>query len=474
LSDSVSHPIHYCSLSSAADAIRDGQISPVELTEILLARIDSIDGKLMSYATVMAEQALEAARKAEQEIRAGNYKGPLHGIPIAVKDLCYTAGTRTMGGLKVLRDFVPDYDATVVRKLQEAGSVILGKLNLTEGALSGYHRDFPIPVNPWGENLWAGVSSSGSGVATAAGLCFASLGTDTGGSIRYPAMANGVVGLKPTYGRVSRHGVLELAASLDHIGPITRSVKDAAIVFEAISGFDESDSSSLRDSVPRITASLTDELSGMRIGVDEHYLTNGTNPALVDTIHEVIEVLRQLGAEIVALSMPESDPMDLRNAWLPICAYEAHKAHSATYPSRADEYGGYFGDALKMGAAISAEDYANSTRLRQKICEQYETALEAVDAVICPSGGSVFAVEKEVQYGNMEKLSSVIQHFQGQFTIPADLAGTPTITVPCGFSPEGSPYAVQFLGSRLSEKNLCRIAYAYERATQWHQRHPTI
>jgi amidase len=457
-----------------SDAIREGQISPVELTEILLARIDSIDGQLMSYATVMSEQAMEAARKAEQEIQAGNYKGPLHGIPIAVKDLCFTAGTRTMGGLKVLRDFVPDYDATVVHKLREAGAVILGKLNLTEGALSGYHPDFPIPINPWGENLWAGVSSSGSGVATAAGLCFASLGTDTGGSIRYPAMANGVVGLKPTYGRVSRYGVLELAASLDHVGPITRSVKDAAIVFEAISGFDDRDSSSLRDLVPRIAESLTDELSGMRIGVDEHYLTNGTNLDLVDAIHEVIEVLRRLGAEIVALSMPESDPMDLRNAWLPICAYEAHKAHSATYPSRADEYGGYFGDALKMGAAMSAEDYANSTKLRLKICEQYENDLEAVDAVICPSGGSVFAVEKEVQYGDMEKLRSVIQNFQGQFTIPADLAGTPTITVPCGFSDEGSPYAVQFLGSRLSELNLCRIAHAYERATQWHQRHPTI
>ena len=353
MSDSVSHPIHYCSLSSAADAIRDGQLSPVELTEKLLSRIDSVDGQLRSYATVMTEQAMEAGRKAEQEIQAGNYKGPLHGMPIAVKDLCFTTGTRTMGGLKVLRDFVPDYDATVVHKLREAGAVILGKLNLTEGALSGYHRDFPIPVNPWGENLWAGVSSSGSGVATAAGLCFASLGTDTGGSIRYPAMANGVVGLKPTYGRVSRHGVLELAASLDHIGPMTRSVKDAAIVFEAISGFDGSDSSSLRDAVPRITESLTDELSGMRIGVDEHYLASGTNSALVDAIHEVIEVLRQLGAEIVALSMPKSDPMDLRNAWLPICAYEAHKAHSATYPSRADEYGGYFGDALEMGATMS-------------------------------------------------------------------------------------------------------------------------
>ena len=474
LSDSVSDPIYYCSLSSAADAIRAGQISPVELTEKLLSRIDSVDGQLMSYATVMTEQAMEAARKAEQEIQAGNYKGPLHGMPIAVKDLCFTAGTRTMGGLKVLRHFVPDYDATVVHKLREAGSVILGKLNLTEGALSGYHRDFPIPVNPWGENLWAGVSSSGSGVATAAGLCFASLGTDTGGSIRYPAMANGVVGLKPTYGRVSRHGVLELAASLDHIGPMTRSVKDAAIVFEAISGFDDSDSSSLRDVVPRITESLTDELSGMRIGVDEYYLASGTNPDLVDAIHEVIEVLRQLGAEIVALSMPKSDPMDLRNAWLPICAYEAHKAHGATYPSRADEYGGYFGDALKMGATMSAQDYASSTKLRRKISEQYESALEAVDAVICPSGGSVFAVEKEVQYGNMEKLSSVIQHFQGQFTIPADLAGTPTLTLPCGFSSEGHPYAVQFLGKRLGELTLCRIGHAYERATHWHERHPML
>ncbi len=218
LNDSLSGPIHYRSLNSVADAIRDGQVSPVELTESLLARIDSVDGSLMSYATVMADQALEDARAAEQEIQAGKYRGPLHGVPIAVKDLFFTAGTRTMGGLGVLRDFVPDYDATVVSRLGAAGAVLLGKLNLTEGALSGYHHDFPIPVNPWGAELWSGVSSSGSGVATAAGLCFASLGTDTGGSIRYPSMANGVVGLKPSYGRVSRYGVLELAASLDHIG----------------------------------------------------------------------------------------------------------------------------------------------------------------------------------------------------------------------------------------------------------------
>lgn len=474
MSDTLSELIHYSSLSAVADRIREGRVSPVELTETMLARIASVDGQLLSYATLMTDSAGEAALEAEREIRAGYYRGPLHGMPVAVKDLCFTAGTRTMGGLSVLRDFVPGHDATVVRKLREAGAVILGKLNLTEGALSGYHRDFPIPVNPWGEQLWAGVSSSGSGVATAAGLCFASLGTDTGGSIRYPAMANGVVGFKPSYGRVSRHGVLELAATLDHVGPMTRTVKDAAIVFESIAGFDEKDPSSLQQPVPRICDALTDELNGFRIGVDEHYLSSGTNPALVDAIQAVIEVLRQLGADIVTLTMPESDPVDLRNAWLPICAFEALGAHRANFPSRADEYGGYLSDALRMGASMSVEDYAAATKLRQRISEAYEAALEPVDAVICPSGGSVFAVEEGVGYGNMEELKPLIQNFQGQFTIPADLAGTPTITVPCGFSGTGHPYAVQFLGSRLSELGLCRIAHAYEQATQWHNRHPTI
>jgi len=474
LSNSLSQPIHYCSLNSVASAIQRGEISPVELAQSMLSRIDSVDGKLLSYATLMSEQAMEAAVNAEQEIKAGQYKGALHGIPIAVKDLCFTAGTRTMGGLKVLRDFVPAYDATVVAKLQDSGAVILGKLNLTEGALSGYHRDFPIPVNPWGEQLWAGVSSSGSGVATAAGLCFASLGTDTGGSIRYPSMANGVVGLKPTYGRVSRYGVLELAGSLDHIGPMTRTVKDAAIVFEAIAGFDEHDSTSLKESVPKISEALTQELSGIRIGIDERYLSDGTNPGLVDALHSVIEVLAKLGADIVEVKMPELDPMELRNAWLPICAFEAHKAHSEHYPSRAGEYGGYFGDALKMGAAMSAEDYAQAMELRLAIKDQFESAMQSVDAVICPSGGSVFAAQKSVQYGNMEVLKEVIQHFQGQFTIPADLAGTPTLTQPCGFSGEGHPYAVQFLGNRLGELTLCRIGHAYECATHWHERHPPL
>jgi len=234
----VDVPIHYMSLRDVARLIEARELSPVALTEAMLDRTATVDGRLRSYATVMADEALATARAAESEIEAGRYRGPLHGVPIAVKDLCYTKGVRTMGALSVLADFVPDYDATVVERLAAAGAIILGKLNLTEGAMGAYHPDFDIPVNPWDEGLWTGVSSSGSGVATAAGLCFGSLGSDTGGSIRFPSAQCGIVGLKPTWGRVSRHGVLELAGSLDHVGPMTRTVADAAIMLEAIAGAD--------------------------------------------------------------------------------------------------------------------------------------------------------------------------------------------------------------------------------------------
>jgi amidase len=466
--------IHYASLSQVAKLIQTGELGPVELTELMLTRIAEVDKTLLSYATVTADKAMLAAKKAEEQIAEGNYKGPLHGIPVAVKDLCFTKDVKTMGGLKVRKNFVPNFDATVVERLEAAGAVVLGKLNLTEGALSGYNRDFDIPINPWGENLWAGVSSSGSGVATAAGLCFASLGTDTGGSIRYPAMANGIVGLKPTYGRVSKFGVMALANSLDHVGPMTRTVQDAAAVFEAIAGFDHRDETSLRAPVPNILDYLSLDLSGIKIGVDERYISEGTNPGLVLAIIKVIETLKQLGAELVSVSMPEDGPKELRAAWLPVTAYEALQAHADTYPARAADYGGYLGDVLALGLNMTEVDYNAAMDLRAEITSRFESQLSDVDAVICPSGGSVFEVEKELQYGDMETLKSVIQKFQGQFTIPADLAGTPSITVPCGFSAANTPYAVQFLGSRLAELSLCQIAYAYEQASNWHLRHPSL
>ena len=252
----VETPLHYKTIEQVSALIQAEQLSPVELTEISLQRIEELDGRFKSYATVMADHALAAAAKAEREIASGACRGPLHGVPLAVKDLCFSKGVLTMGGTQVLAQHVPDFDATVVARLETAGAVLLGKLNLSEGAMGGYHPAFDIPLNPWNPGRWTGTSSSGSGVATAAGLCFGSLGSDTGGSIRYPSAACGLVGLKPTWGRVSRHGVLALAESLDHVGPMTRSSADAGLVLQAIAGYAPNDPTSLPVPVPDMLADL--------------------------------------------------------------------------------------------------------------------------------------------------------------------------------------------------------------------------
>ena len=466
-------PVHYLSLTEVARLIETEEISPVELTEMMLARIETVDSRLMSYATVMADRAREAARSAEQAIRAREYRGTLHGIPVAVKDLCYTRGVKTMGGSGALSEFVPEYDATVITKLNESGSVLLGKLNLTEGAMAGYHADFELPVNPWDEELWAGVSSSGSGVATAAGLCFASLGTDTGGSIRLPSMANGIVGLKPTYGRVSRYGVLALAESLDHVGPMTRTVSDAAVVLEAIAGHDPNDPTSLNEPVPNILAEMGRGVSGTRIGFDTGYATEGVDPGLVASIESALDVLEGLGAEIVGIEMPEFPPA-LVEAWFAICSYEARRAHAATYPSRAADYGAYFREFLEIGSNVSDEAYADVSTVRDDFSRRFRTVLESVDAVACPSGGTPFVIPREVQYGGMAGFDPFLMSFFPQFTMPANFAGTPTISLPCGATPDGVPQTIQFMGRASTEAMLCRIAYGYEQATEWHRRHPPV
>ena len=466
--------IHYASISSVGALLESKEISPIELTEFMLNRIETVDGKLNSYAYVCADLAMEAAIKAEQEIVAGNYRGLLHGVPIAVKDLFYTREIPTVGGLRVRQGFLPEFNATVVDKLEAAGAVLIGKLNLTEGALSGYNPDFDIPLNPWGAKLWAGVSSSGSGVATAAGLCFASLGTDTGGSIRYPSMANGIVGLKPTYGRVSRYGVMELAGSLDHVGPMTRTVKDTAIVLEVIAGRDESDPTSLIEELPTILPQLDGDIAGLTIGVDESYINEGTNSGLVSAIETAITDFEKLGATVVTVSMPDSEPMQLRNLWLPITGYEAAQAHADTFPAKAEEYGGYLKGVLELGLSMSAADYEKALEQRKQFCLSFESELAKVDAVICPAGGFVFEADKESQYGDAETMREIIRHFQGQFTIPADLAGTPGLIVPCGFSVDNHPYALQLLGRKMSEPVLCRLGHAYEQANDWHLKHPPL
>jgi len=474
-------PLHYLSLSEVARLIEAKEISPVELTQMMLNRIHTLDVRLHSYATVMADEALAAARAAEREIQSGNYRGPLHGVPIAVKDLCYTKGVRTMGGLKVLRDFIPDFDATVVAKLEAAGAVLLGKLSLTEGAMVGYHRDFEIPVNPWGEDYWAGVSSSGSGVATAAGLCFASLGTDTGGSIRFPATANGLVGLKPSYGRVSRHGVLPLAESLDHVGPMTRSVRDAAIVFEAIAGHDPNDGTSLQAPVPNMLAELGRGVEGLRIGFDRAYALDGVDPGLAAAIELAVAELQRLGAQIVDVQLP--DVSEVHAAWFTVCTAEAAEAHRASFPSRANEYGAYFREFLEFGSSVSEADLAKARQVGRAIGEGFLAVLSTVDAVLSPSGGMPFKIPAGLQYGSMTEWNQALaQIFKTMgiekpitsFTFPHSFAGAPTLTLPCGVTSDGLPYSMQLAGSPLSEALLCRIGHEYEQVTQWHERHPRV
>lgn len=461
-------PLHYLTLTEVSKQLKSGKISSAKLTQLMLDRINLVDPKLHSYATVMAEQALEAAHKADQKISSNEYLGQLHGVPIAVKDLFYIKGVQTMGGLTVLRNFVPNHDATVVSKLEAAGAVILGKLNLTEGALPGYHRSFEIPINPWGDDLWAGASSSGSGVATAAGLCFATLGTDTGGSIRFPSMANGIVGLKPTYGRVSRHGVLPLAESLDHVGPMTRRTADAALVFEVIAGSDPNDSTSLSDPVPNMLQELNRGVDGLHIGYDRQYSTEGVDPSLVASITTALEQLESMGAQIIDLKMPESP-----NILNTIAGYEAYAFHSQYYPARAGEYGNFFREFLANGAKVTNADYVNAKRLRLEFITRFNAILSSVDAIVSPAGGVPFTILSEVQYAGTAELRDALK-IDFRFTFPANLAGTPTLSLPCGFSEAGLPHTIQFWGKRLSEPTLCRIGHAYEEATSWHKKHPPI
>ena len=461
-------PLHYQTIAEVGARLQSKQVSPVELTSAILERIEALDGNLKSYATLMADSALASARTAEQEIAAGNYRGGLHGVPIAVKDLCFTTGVATMGGARVLRDFVPGFDGTVVRKLNAAGAVILGKLNLTEGAMAGYNPEFQIPVNPWGADRWSGASSSGSGVATAAGLCYGSLGSDTGGSIRFPAAACGIVGIKPTWGRVSRYGVLALAESLDHIGPMTRSASDAGVMLQAIAGHDPHDPTSLTAPVPNMLAGVAQGVRGVRIGVDERYIGDGVDSELAAAVLEGARLLESRGAVLVPVRMPDTDP--LSRAWGVLCSAEAAAAHRETFPSRGDEYGPWFRGWLELGLRQSATDYAIASYQRLACNGTLAELFGGIDVLVCPSMTTPpERVTPEALYGPMDEE----EWSWGRFTIPFDFSGAPTISLPCGLNSEGLPLSIQFIGRHLTEPLLVQVGHAYEAATQ-HQLRPDV
>jgi amidase len=461
--------LHYLEIHELARLLAARKVSPVELTQGMLRRIERLDPALKSYACVTGELALAQARRAEQMIGNRQILSQLHGVPIAVKDLCYTEGIVTAAGMPLHRDFIPGFDATVVRKLREAGAVLLGKLQLTEGAFADHHPDIEPPLNPWHRDHWSGASSSGSGVATAAGLCFGSLGTDTGGSIRFPSAANGNTGLKPTWGRVSRHGCFELAASLDHIGPMCRSATDAAIMLGAIAGADPNDPTARLEPVPDYLAGADADLRGVRIGFDERYALDGVDADTRRAVEATGETVRGLGAEIVPLRFPDVGQM--LADWGPACAVETAVAHAATYPSRRAAYGPGLAGLLDAGNALAGVELQRILLRRRDFTGRVHAVLAGVDAMLIPA--QPFAAPTVARMATLGRIPAELAALI-RYTAPFSMSSHPTMTFPAGYTAAGLPIGAQFVGRHLGEASIVRITRAFQRATDWHRRHPRL
>ena len=461
--------LHYLGLIEVGQQIQARKLSPVEVTKAMLGRIEQLDGKLKSYAYVMGDAALAEAATAEKDIAYGRIKGPLHGVPIAVKDLCWAKGAPAAHGMTIHRDFRPTEDATVVARLKEASAIILGKLQQTEGAYADHHPKIDPPKNPWNADLWSGASSSGSGVATAAGLCFGSLGTDTGGSIRFPSAANGITGLKPTWGRVSRYGAFELAATLDHIGPMARNAADCGAMLAVIAGQDPKDTTSVPLPVPDYLAGLTGDLRGVAIGVDRRWTSEGTDEAAGKVLSEGLRVAADLGAKIKEITFP--DPKAVIEDWFPLCGIEVAVAHEATYPARKDEYGPALAGLLDLGRAQSGMDYQKIVLRREAFRGAVRLLFETVDLIAVPA--QAFAAPTLAKMAALGEDPSLITGLL-RFTCPFDMTGSPTVTLPGGFAPNGGPVSFQFVGRHFDEASLVRAGDAFQRVTDWHKRHPAI
>jgi len=451
-----------------ASHLRTREVSSLDVTRAQLDRIAALDGALGSYAQVTAEAALAQAEVADAEIAAGQYRGPLHGVPLAVKDLCWTEGIPTAAGMAIHAAHRPTEDATVVRRLKDAGAVLLGKLQLTEGAYSDHHPSIPAPKNPWDAELWPGMSSSGSGVATAAGLCYGSLGSDTGGSIRFPCAANGVTGLKPTWGRVSRYGVFELAASMDHIGPIARSAADAGAMLQVLAGRDPKDPTARLEPVPDYLEGASRGVRGLRIGLDEAWIDD-VAPETKAMLTDAMATFRALGADIVPVRLP--DAAQAIADWFPLCAVEAALAHEATYPARKDEYGRVLAQVLEDGRALSATAYQAILLRRMHFRGLVDATLGAIDLLLLPVHPfSPPTVATMQALGEQPDLVSRLL----RYTCPFDLTGHPTLTLPGGFTQAGRPLAFQLVAQSLAEATLVRAGVAFQGITSWHRRHPAL
>lgn len=462
--------LHFLTIAEAANLIRSRKLSPVELAQALLARVEALDPQLNAFITVTGKLALEQARRAEKEIGSGNYRGPLHGVPFGLKDLYYTAGILTSGHSKIGLDHVPSFDATTAAKLYDAGAVLLGKLATHEFAHGGPSFDLPWPParNPWNTAHFTGGSSSGSAAAVAAGLVPGALGTDTGGSIRTPASYCGVVGLKPTYGLVSRYGVIPNSFTLDHCGPLTWTVEDCAIMLQALAGHDARDPASAKLDVPDYRAALGKDIRGLRIGVLRH-LWEEDLPAseeLQQAMEEAIAVFRRLGARVETARMrPAQEYYDVK---VIIAESEAFAVQQRDLACRPGDFGEHYLGRVLVACLFQGSDYVRAQRQRRHLVEDMVPLYEKYDVLITAGMGAAPRLESHRAIGFWDKWQ------KPSITTVFDVTGGPAIMVCNGYAKNGLPLGMQVAGRPFDEATVLRAAYAYEQATAWRSRRPQL
>ena len=461
----------FLSVADLSRLLRNKEVSPVEVVTACLSRTEALEPLLNSFITLMPEEAMAAARQAEQEIQAGRYRGPLHGIPLGLKDLFYVKGVRNTSGLKVFDAYIPDFDCTIAKKLKEGGAIILGKLNMTPMArgTTGENPDYGDMHNPWNPQLITGGSSGGSGSAVASGQCPFAMGSDTGGSVRIPSALCGLVGLKPTYGRLSRYGLNVLSWCLDHPGPMSRTVEDSALIMNVIAGYDSNDPTTSKAPVPDYTKALTGEIRGLRVGVPKEFFEVPVNPEVEQSVRKAINQLGSLGARITEVSWPmyhHATPIGgiILTAEASACYSELVRDHaSRLYPP--------LRLSLEAGFFLSAKDYIQAQQARTLTCRESADLFTKVDLLAGPTVPvTPFKIGlTEVKVGNT---TMGVTPALTQYTRSFNLTGSPAITIPCGYSENNLPIGLQLAGRPFDEETVLRAAHAYEQSTTWHQKRP--
>lgn len=456
--------LHYMGLVETSDLIARGEISSIEVTQYQIARCEAFS-HLKAFITETPELALRQAAAADRDIANGRHKGPLHGVPIALKDLYDLEDTPTTAGLPLRRNAKAVSNSTVTERLIDAGAVILGKTNLTEGAYAEHREPYGTPINPWNTDRWCGASSSGSAVGVASGLFYAGLSTETGGSIRIPSAMNGVIGLKPSWGRVSRAGIYELAGSLDHAGPITRNVVDAAAILGVIAGHDTADLTSSRQPVPDYLAGITNSTKSLRIGFDMAFSSLGTDAEHIQALQSTADVLREFGAKLVEIKVP--DTSQIIWDWFDICAVQNALVHDKVFDEMPYAIGQSLRELVARGRTLKGTDYQKAMNRRDIFRNEFDALFAKVDLVLSPAMAFSAPTLSMMQNFTDELISGI-----HRFTCPFTMSGHPVLSMPCGSHTDGMPINIQLIGPAFGEGILLTAGHTFQLATAWHKRHP--